>query len=194
MTFYDKFEALCTEIGKKPREIAKEAGVKTSTLSMWKTKGVTPKYGTIKQIASILHIEWTDLVPEEDQAKVVIDHVRQAWNKRDTSEDNPSGVGSAISDFKIDGKSVDELSNQFDFSVLNMYPKEHHKAFDDGFWEGWAAKEQELQLTYGYLFSDEERALIRSFHTLNSEGQKKAIERVEELTEIPKYQKNPENK
>lgn len=90
MTFYDKFEALCTEIEKKPREIAKEAGVKTSTLSMWKTKGVTPKYGTIKQIATILNVEWTELVPEEQQEKVIIDQVLQAWQPKTTPPDtNP---------------------------------------------------------------------------------------------------------
>lgn len=44
----------------------------------------------------------------------------------------------------------------------------------------------------GYSFSEPELFLIRSFSQLNDEGQAKAVERVEELTEIPKYQKeNP---
>lgn len=33
--------------------------------------------------------------------------------------------------------------------------------------------------------------LISAFELLNEEGQQKAVERVEELTEIPKYQKEP---
>lgn len=33
--------------------------------------------------------------------------------------------------------------------------------------------------------------LLAAFDQLNDEGQGKAVERVEELTEIPKYQKNP---
>ena len=33
--------------------------------------------------------------------------------------------------------------------------------------------------------------LLDAFERLNNEGQRKAVERVEELTEIPKYQKNP---
>lgn len=41
----------------------------------------------------------------------------------------------------------------------------------------------------GYSFSEEEEKLIRSFNKLNAEGQQKAVERVEELTEIPKYQR-----
>lgn len=34
-------------------------------------------------------------------------------------------------------------------------------------------------------------ALLTAFSQLNPEGQTKAVERVEELTEIPKYQKKP---
>lgn len=41
----------------------------------------------------------------------------------------------------------------------------------------------------GYCFNNEEVALISAFSQLNEEGQQKAVERVEELTEIPKYQK-----
>lgn len=43
----------------------------------------------------------------------------------------------------------------------------------------------------GYSFSDIEEKIITTFSKLNQEGQEKAVERVEELTEIPKYQKPP---
>lgn len=43
----------------------------------------------------------------------------------------------------------------------------------------------------GYSFSQKEISMIQSFSKLNDEGQQKAVERVEELTEIPKYQKEP---
>lgn len=42
----------------------------------------------------------------------------------------------------------------------------------------------------GYCFTDEESKLVTAFNALSLEGQQKAIERVEELTEIPKYRKN----
>lgn len=41
----------------------------------------------------------------------------------------------------------------------------------------------------GYKFTSNEKLLVRLFHTLNDDGQGKAIERVEELTEIPRYQR-----
>ena len=40
-----------------------------------------------------------------------------------------------------------------------------------------------------YSFSEPEKRLVLSFNRLNLEGQQKAVERVEELTEIPKYKK-----
>lgn len=46
-------------------------------------------------------------------------------------------------------------------------------------------------LAYGYRVSEDEIKLINFYWNLNLEGRKKAIERIEELTEIPKYQKSP---
>ena len=46
----------------------------------------------------------------------------------------------------------------------------------------------------GYSFTQIEERLIFIFSQLNLAGQQKALERVEELTEIPKYQRTEENK
>lgn len=43
----------------------------------------------------------------------------------------------------------------------------------------------------GYAFSEKEMQLVKAFSQLNPDGQNKAVERVEELTEIPKYKKEP---
>lgn len=40
----------------------------------------------------------------------------------------------------------------------------------------------------GYSFSKTEEELIQSFSELNPSGQQEAVKRIEELTEIPKYQ------
>lgn len=41
----------------------------------------------------------------------------------------------------------------------------------------------------GYSFSEAEHDLISAFDDLNREGQRKAIERIKELTEIPRYRR-----
>lgn len=40
---------------------------------------------------------------------------------------------------------------------------------------------------WGYRYTKLERALIKDFSLLNPDGQQKAVERIEELTEIPRY-------
>lgn len=46
-----------------------------------------------------------------------------------------------------------------------------------------------LKKMLGYSFSDAEQEIVNLLAKLNDEGQSKAVERVEELTEIPKYKK-----
>lgn len=45
---------------------------------------------------------------------------------------------------------------------------------------------------FDYAFSATEKNLILAFSSLNDEGQEKAVERVQELAEIPRYQRTPE--
>lgn len=68
-------------------------------------------------------------------------------------------------------------------------------AYDAGFYAGAEAEEwqnhviDELWKEEGYTFSDSEVCLINAFSELNPSGQQEAVKRVEELTEIKKYQK-----
>ena len=68
-------------------------------------------------------------------------------------------------------------------------------AYDEGFKDGSEAEEwqnhviDELWKRDGYSGSDIEIQLICAFSRLNPSGQKEALKRVEELTEIPRYQK-----
>lgn len=57
----------------------------------------------------------------------------------------------------------------------------------------YQAREEELEDFFGVPLEDlpAARHIIQEFSKLNHEGQAKAVERVEELTEIPKYQKKP---
>lgn len=149
LLFYDNFEKECKKIGKKPREIAKEVGIKTSTLSMWKTKGVTPKYGTIKKIADVLGIEWSTLVSEEQKEQIVVERLHEIEE-----------------DIKKQLKSIDEGS------------KELKKKEDEFF-----------SRTDACGIPRKDAAILLSVMQLNDEGKKEAIKRVDELTWIPKYQK-----
>lgn len=68
-------------------------------------------------------------------------------------------------------------------------------AYDAGFAAGSKAEEwqnhviDELWRQEGYTGSEIEGHLIAAFSQLNPSGQQEAVKRVEELTEVPRYQK-----
>ena len=70
--------------------------------------------------------------------------------------------------------SIDELNNS------ELLPSE---SFDD------AVRRAAENILEGMHLEQRSQALIAAFSQLNPEGQQKAVERVEELTEIPKYKK-----
>lgn len=181
--FYDIFEKICLDANTTPAQVRKDLKISQSTMASWKSRGLTPKYGTVKKIADYFGVEWTELVPEEEQAGVIVEHIVTGVCN------NPIAPGSAISDQYIDNEKIDKLANKFNFSVLELYPPEQRKAFTDGYWEGWAAKEQELNLTFNYTFSGAELKCVECLSKLNDEGQEKAVDYVQLLAENEKYLK-----
>ena len=72
-------------------------------------------------------------------------------------------------------------------------------AYDEGFQDGVESEEwqnhviDELWKRDGYTGSDMEVKLINAFSSLNPSGQTEAVKRVEELTEIRRYQLTPDS-
>ena len=86
-----------------------------------------------------------------------------------------------------------DWANLADESVAAAYDA----GYEEGVNNGTAMEEWQNHLIdalwkrQGYSYSDTEISLIGLFSKLNDEGQTKAVERIEELTEIPKYKKEP---
>lgn len=82
------------------------------------------------------------------------------------------------------------IANVLNISVYELFDEKERVVFNAGIDTGidWGEKAYEKDLKYqGYSFSESEHDLIWAFADLNSAGKKIAIERVEELTEIPRY-------
>lgn len=74
------------------------------------------------------------------------------------------------------------LAGSFDtlsYQVGTIYGQESQRVLNKVVGEFWNGE--------GYSGTDEELKLVHSFAQLNEEGQQKAVERVQELTEIPRY-------
>lgn len=79
-----------------------------------------------------------------------------------------------------------KIADALDISILDIFPSRNDIISKLVYQEGFEESQDELR-ECGYSFSDEEMKLIESFSELNLSGQKVAIERVKELTEISKY-------
>ncbi len=75
--FYDNFVRICKERGISTTDVRKSLSISQSTMASWKSRKLTPQYGTVKKIADYLGVDWTDLVPEEKQRDMVVTHIKR---------------------------------------------------------------------------------------------------------------------
>lgn len=64
--FYDLFHSLCTAKGVTPTQVARDLGLRQSTVSMWKKQGTTPKYDTLRKLAEYFDVSVDELVGGRD--------------------------------------------------------------------------------------------------------------------------------
>lgn len=81
-------------------------------------------------------------------------------------------------------ETLRKIADALNISVYDLFGENERELFTEG---------EANALLHGlgkkYSFSEPEQALVIAFDQLNDDGQQKAVERVEELTEIPKYQR-----
>ena len=86
MTTGEKIKAARKKSGLTQKELGRRIGVAYQTLAQWENDLRKPKYATLQRIAAALNVEWTELVPEEDQGQTVIDHMKEKLSGRESSE------------------------------------------------------------------------------------------------------------
>lgn len=87
-------------------------------------------------------------------------------------------------------ETLQKIAQALDMSIWELTANSMPQEFLYGYLSG-IEDERSVRAAFNYSFSDMEQKLIDLFVELNSEGQQKAVERIEELTEIPKYKKQP---
>ena len=55
-------------------ELAKQLGINRATVSKYENGEISLSLKMLRKIAAALHVDWTELVPEEEQATIVIEH------------------------------------------------------------------------------------------------------------------------
>lgn len=182
--FYDQFIKLCDEHSLTPAKVRKDLGISQSTMASWKSRRLTPKYETLQKLANYFGVSISDLL-DGDTAGTISAAIDIAMNsmrsdlrektqqvrKTITFADKPDPEFLYLDERLKDGSiTSDELRRYKE--LLAQGTENAHKAV--------AAAMKKLQ---GYM------------DALNDEGQAKvyfhASEYAKELTEIPKYQRQP---
>ena len=107
--------------------------------------------------------------------------------KRNPKFENLSKIAKAlnitIDEFGMVIKKHSENMHYFDLNRLS-----------DAISAAYADEYHHYEIECNYEIDGQEKQLLESYNKLNELGQKEAIKRIEELTEIPKYQKGTQDK
>ena len=76
VTIGERIKKSRLEQGLTQKQVADSCGMADSAIRKYESGKVTPKYEMLQRIAAALGVEWTELVPEEQQGQAVIDHFK----------------------------------------------------------------------------------------------------------------------
>lgn len=97
MTIGQRIQAARKKEGLTQAQLAERCNLATITIQQYERDKREPRYEQLKSIAKNLNVDWSDLVPEEQQGTTVIAHIRekatqakpgtgQQWHKMSDAE------------------------------------------------------------------------------------------------------------
>ncbi|MBU5625690.1 helix-turn-helix transcriptional regulator [Oscillibacter sp. MSJ-2] len=97
--FYDQFYSQCEIRGITPTQVARDIGIRQSTVSMWKKQGTTPKYDTLKKLAEYFGVTVDYLLGKE---------APNAWDGKLVATQKPNSSGKKIT-IDVDDLTLSQL-------------------------------------------------------------------------------------
>lgn len=159
MSFYNNLEELCKKKKITLAALARELGLSNSATTYWK-RGSIPKYETLKKIADYFEVEVEKLL-DIDITEEDVDEVSREVTKFSREE---------VRDWLIE-EAISEYPYRLYETAKDAVTKSTIDSFED-------ISEKQLKDT-----------LMSYYATLNRLGRIEAVKRVEELTEIQRYEK-----
>lgn len=169
MTTGEKIREARLRAGFTQKRLSELTGIAEPTLRKYESNRLNPKKETLEKIASPLGIHYLSLY-DDDLADLAPFFKENALPSTEPSmfetEQKAAALGMTVVEYLLSKPETREVGEQYQI-LLKQAEKHDSKARIDA-----------------------------AFELLNNDGQKKAAERVEELTEIPKYQRKapPEGK
>ena len=191
MKFNERLKMVRKENGLTQAELAERVGISINSVRLYESGKVTPKIGTMIKIADIFGMSINDFLSGDSYPEKLIDEriffaereivSRIRRNIKFERYNNP--------DCKIDNQRIKEWIFDLvpDISKKYALPEETLKNASDRL--AWNATDIHLATDIDDL-PEHHRQVIDLMDTLNEVGQRVAVARIEELSQIPKYQKH----
>lgn len=194
MTTGQRIKAARKAAGMTQKELGDKLGLSFQSIAQWENDLRNPKYDTLKRIADALDIQVYDLM--DDYSSITRDFhndlltLEELAAEMNVSEEKILAVlNSEINDPEFRDKmnrAAFKLSMRAE-SLSKLKEKVISKIGAENYHKFSAALDSAL----AHTDNDKSDLLLDNLYTafmrLNLHGQQKAIERVEELTEIPRY-------
>lgn len=174
--FYDRFVDLCSKKGVTPLQVRKELKISQSTMASWKSRGLTPSAATLAKIAEYFGVSVNDLLNDREKISTAIDIAARSVY--------PNSSDKSVHHISFDTTPDPEWTD--------LYQKLESGTITPDELQRWKDLQVQCSVnTQKALAAMMERLRVH-MDLLNAVGREEAMKRVEELTEIPKYQKAEE--
>lgn len=168
--------------GLTQKELGERAGIAEPTIGRYELGKLNPKPSTLKKIANALGISWVSLLPENIVSKsddlanyeLVMEGITRI--KREMLE------GGNTFDAEYAKRTLSSLQDISEFLKKDLQG-------------GFSTNTNATTTNHANILPDKVilpsrlDEIIKDYKALNSDGQQVAVERVHELTEIPRYQR-----
>lgn len=162
MTTGERIQAARKRAGLTQKELGARLGLSAASIAQWENNLRKPKLETLQRIADALNVFFYDLFDPDDKSAF--------------EEGLKTGLFSITSIAEKLGVPVALVCEAMQRDTVNISRIGALLAYDD-----------ELRRSEAAIMNQ----IISALQQLNDAGQEKAVERVEELTEIPRYRRQP---
>lgn len=208
MKFNERLKMVRKENGLTQAELAERVGISINSVRLYESGKITPKIDTLRKIADALGIPWYSFYSDSNEQN--IETKRKKLLKTGNYDDRIAAaceyieLMQGLEEYDSGTCWEPERRNVWIKSKIEKVAERYNVNADDLMHEVIAYSEpavffdeKKLGLYSIVVYSQDKKVIktiekmSRWLNLLNSDGQTVAVDRVEELAQIPKYQKDP---
>lgn len=193
MGFYAMFERLCSEKGVSPAQVRADLGISQSTMASWKSRGLTPRYDTLRKLADYFRVDVDDLLVEnwgiKAGGKIKAGGGIKSRYGIEAGEGIEAGGPVEVGPGAFNDSSVRNIvfNATPDPEWVDLETKLKNGTITPKEWQRYKDLNTIMAENTHRAVEDAKLRLQKIMEQLNDAGQQKVVERAEELTEIPRY-------